>query len=152
VRFRALVTRGAGRMRTLKLTCLVLCVLSSVAMVRDGLALRSPVVNGTTVEHGILGIAVSLALAVFWACALYGVQHRVPVVWTLGWVVIVGGYVALVIQASSSIVTRLPGGIDRWIPLIAVVMGGGAITVYWCLWWHRQRSYFEPRTSLDVVP
>lgn len=128
-------------MRLVKFACLMLCLLSTAAVVREALAFLSPSVSGTSHGHAALGIVVSLVLSIFWASALYGIQKRAPIIWRLGWVVIVGSFSAFAARAVS-VVNNLRGGVDREILSIVVLTGGGAVALYWSIWWYRRRGYF----------
>jgi hypothetical protein len=104
--------------------------------------------RGINWSHGGLhitkqaGIGVMLWLvfdALLYASMAYGIQRRVPVVWKLGWAVLIVSSLQFMIQGIATALF-LP---DGWAACIGIVVGGIAVTVYWGAWWKRQRSYFD---------
>jgi hypothetical protein len=97
-------------------------------------------------KHKGLGATLSLLLAVLYACAFYGIHKKAPLTWRLGWVAIAFGFLEFLAVALSS-TRRLPETVPPWIASVAIVVGGGAVALYWGLWWNRQKGYFSPRIS-----
>jgi hypothetical protein len=136
-------------MRALKLICLFFCALSVISIIQGVRVLESATAGTTSMKHGVVGTALSLVDAVFWAFAFYGIQKKIPMAWKLGWAVIVVGLVEFLILALSSII-KLPASSHPLFASAAVVVGGSAIALYWSFWWNRQRNYFVPgATSAD---
>jgi|SRR5690348_11767690 len=133
-------------MRMTKIICVVLCALSVFGIVRNGVILRSALANGASTSHALLGISASSALAIFWAYALYGISRKAPIIWKLGWIVIIGAYLIFTVRASQSIL-KVQEPTDRWIQLLFIVIGAGAITGFWCYFWAKQKGHFVPRPS-----
>jgi hypothetical protein len=81
----------------------------------------------------------SLFYALLYASAAYGIQRSVPVVWKLGWAVLIISSLQFMIGGLSSVL-RQPGA---WIGAAGILVGGALISVYWGRWWNRQRDYFH---------
>lgn len=83
----------------------------------------------------------SLVLAVILASMFYGIRARALFAWRMGWILIVGGYLIFAVRASLA-ARRSTAPADLWIAALASIIGGGALDMYWCFWWYRQRNYF----------
>lgn len=127
-----------------KIICTVLCAVSLFGVARNVAILRSVAASGKPLTHSIIGVSICLALAIFWAYGLYGIRKKAPIVWKLGWAVIIGGYLIFVIDASATILRAEQQPIDRWMLLCFVVISSSAIAAYWCYFWTKQKSYFAP--------
>ncbi|HKQ85218.1 MAG TPA: hypothetical protein VJS43_00475 [Candidatus Acidoferrales bacterium] len=133
-------------MSIVKLLCLTLCGMSVFGAVEGVHILRTGDI-GSALPHPILRTVFSVALAAFWASALYGVQKRKPIVWKLGWGVVLSGSMLFAAQAGRSILavrTRPDRAIQFWILEIFTT----ALCAFWCFWWHRQKTYFVSRREI----
>ncbi len=123
-----------------KICCLALFCVSVFGIVRNAQLISSE----TSVEHASLGLFACVLCALFWASALDGIFKRRPVVWKMGWPVIVTGYVLFAVDAGWSIlvVRKNP---DHPYVQFAVAEGAGALVcAYWCYFWYRYKDYFLP--------
>jgi hypothetical protein len=135
-------------MRTLKIVCLLFCLLSVASIIAGGHAVR-PAPFGTPVTgHGSVGMIWSFVNAVVFAGTFYGIHTRAPITWKLGWGVIVVGLLEFLYEALSSTM-KLPETAHPWIASAAVLIGGAAVALYWGLWWKRQKPYFARRSDAD---
>jgi len=78
-------------------------------------------------------------LALLYAGAAYGIHRRVPVLWKLGWAVLLISSVEFTVGRIASPLT-LP---DGWVACVGILLAGIAITLYWGAWWNRQKDYFH---------
>jgi hypothetical protein len=92
-----------------------------------------------TKQPGVGALVWSVLNALLYASAAYGIHRRLPVVWKLGWVVLIVSCLEFMIRGITSALT-LPGG---WAACIGIVVGGIFVTAYWGARWNRQRDYFQ---------
>jgi hypothetical protein len=131
-------------MTKLKSLCLFLG-LAYLAVALSGINAVSGTRSGMTVSHlnafgRIWAVAVALILATF----AYGLHRRMPIVWKAGFILLALGYIDAAVQAVTA-TYRAADAVSFssfWLPSALVVLVGGAVTIYWGLWWKRQRSYF----------
>ena|SRR5260221_8028732 len=128
-------------MRALKIVCLLFSLLS-VASVLTGVRAVNVTTSwglNITKQPGVGALLWSVFNALLYASAAYGIQKRLPVVWKLGWVVLVVSSLEFMIRAMGS-ATKVPGS---WVLCIGILVGAVAVTVYWGAWWNRQMGYFR---------
>ena len=128
-------------MRTLKVICLVFCLLSLASALTGIRAVHWSTSGGLNItkQRGVDVFLWSVLNALLYASAAYGIHRRVPVVWKYGWAVLIVSCLEFMIRGIDSART-LPGG---WAACIGIVVGGIFVTVYWGAWWNRQRDYFQ---------
>jgi hypothetical protein len=128
-------------MRTLKAICIlfcVLCIASALTGIRtihwstsEGLNITKQADFGNTLW--------SVFNALLYPGAAYGIHRRAPVVWKLGWAVLIISFLEFAIRGLS-VSLSLPNG---WVASVGILIGGIVVTVYWGAWWGRQRDYFR---------
>ncbi|HEY6388449.1 MAG TPA: hypothetical protein VIX91_22445 [Candidatus Acidoferrum sp.] len=128
-------------MRALKAICIffsLLCVVSALTGIRtvhwstsDGLNLTKQVGLGNTLW--------SVFNALLYAGAAYGIHRRAPVVWKLGWAILIISFLEFTIRGLS-LSLSLPNG---WVASVGILIGGIVVTVYWGVWWGREKDYFR---------
>ena len=117
-------------MRILKAMLMVACVMSAISIFR-------PIVQ----PGGTFGIVSSIVDTAVFGCAIYGIHRRAPLMWKLGFAIIVGLGAQFLIQSLiiwSSIGRATNARIESGFLTIATL----AVTAYWLFWWKRQRAYF----------
>jgi len=62
-----------------------------------------------------------------------------PVLWKLGWAVLLISSLEFTVGGIASALT-LP---DGWVACVGILVAGIAITLYWGAWWNRQKDYFH---------
>ncbi len=128
-------------MNKLKIMCLVFCVLPLASMLPHGhIVTPAPLASGVA-AHGPLHALWFGINFIFFAGAYYGIQKRAPVMWRVGWGLIVFGVSEFLILALSATV-KFPATDHPWIASFAVVVGATVVASYWGFWWMRQKSYF----------
>jgi uncharacterized membrane protein len=141
--------------KTLKIICILFCVLSLVSGLTGVRSFHASISAGKSVNSSAnIVISKNIAFriyaflnAILCGAAAYGIHKKVPATWKLGWVVLVVSLLnALVSALSSSLKLPLP---DRWIASSAIVIGICAVAIYWGLWWKRKRNYFETPGKSD---
>lgn len=109
----------------------VACVMSAISIFR-------PIV----LPGGKFGIVSSIIDTAVFGCAIYGIHRRAPLMWKLGFAIIVGLGAQFLMQSLiiwSSILGRATNArIESGFLTIATL----AVTTYWLFWWKRQRPYF----------
>jgi hypothetical protein len=72
----------------------------------------------------------------------YGIQRRLAIAWTFGWVLLIVFFFELLIESLPSILRQTPdpGG---WIASVVVAIGFSAVAAYSGRWWNRQKGYFS---------
>lgn len=127
-------------MRTLKIACAFFAFLSLATTLTGTRAINWSYGGLHIAKHAGIGVMLcSLFDALLYASVAYGIQRRVPVVWKLGWVVLIISSLQFMIGGPSSVL-RQPGG---WIGAAGILVGGVLVAVYWGRWWNRQRDYFH---------
>jgi hypothetical protein len=128
-------------MRALKIICILFCLLSLASALTGMSAVHWSTSGGLHVrkQGGVGALLWSVFNALLYASAAYGIHRRVPVVWKVGWAVLIASSLEFMIRGIGSALT-LPGG---WVACIGIVVGGIFVTVYWGAWWNRQRDYFQ---------
>jgi hypothetical protein len=127
-------------MRTLKIACAFFAFLSLAATLTGTRAISWSFGGLHITKHAGIGVMFgSLFNALLYASAAYGIQRRVPVVWKLGWAVLIISSLQFMIGGLSSVL-RQPGA---WIGAAGILVGGALVSVYWGRWWNRQRDYFH---------
>ena len=125
-------------MKILKAICLVLTVIY-LAAVGIGPLPQS------TIHDPVAFRLVCFTSALAFAGLYYGIAKRLPAVWKLGWIAVIGIPIIVIFGALSS-TTSLPSP-DNWIASLLIVFSGAAILSVWAIWWKRQRAYFNPSPS-----
>lgn len=131
-------------MKLLRNLCLLLGVVYLAAGL-SGIRAVSATPSGTLISHlSTFGRIFALVAAGVLATFAYGIHTRVRSVWKAGFVVMALSYIYLVVGGlrATYYATQVPSFSTFWLPSGLVVLGGGAVTVYWALWWKRQRSHF----------
>ena len=133
--------RTVIKMRTLKIVCVLLCVLSLASALTGIRAIRWSTFGGLDIakQTGVGATLWALLNALLFASAAYGIHRRIPAVWKLGWAVLIFSCLEFMIRAIGSALI-LPEG---WAACIGIVVGATVVTVYWGRWWNRQRDYFR---------
>jgi hypothetical protein len=117
-------------MRILKAMLVVACVMSAISIFR-------PIV----LPGGTFGIVSSIIDTAVFGCAIYGIHRRAPLMWKLGFAIIIGLGAQFLIQSLiiwSSIGRAATARLESGFLTIATL----AVTMYWLIWWKRQRPYF----------
>jgi len=118
-------------MRILKAMLVVACIMSAISIFR-------PIV----LPGGTFGIVSSIIDTAVFGCAFYGIHRRAPLIWKLGFAIIVGLGAQFLMQSLaiwSSILGRATNApIESGFLTLATL----AVTTYWLFWWKRQRHYF----------
>jgi len=125
-------------MRTLKIVCILFCLWSVVSIFTGSIFTFSSPSGQIEMRHYGSGTFYSVANALMFALAYYGIHRRAPIVWKLGWGFLAILYLEFLIQALSSSVKQPQG----WIASIAIAIGSLLVALYWGFWWKRQRSFF----------
>jgi len=126
-------------MRTLKIVCVFFCLLSLASALTGTRAIDWSSGGLHITKHAGIGVMLwSVFNALLYATAVYGIHRRVPMVWKLGWVVLIISSLHFMIGGVSSVL-RQPGG---WVGAAGILIAGVLVTVYWGRWWNRQRDYF----------
>lgn len=128
-------------MRILKAICILFCLLSVVSALTGIRIFHWSTSDGLNItrQGGLLNTLCSLFSSLLYATAAYGIHRRMPVVWKLGWAVLLVTFLEFTIGGVSSVL-RQPGG---WIGAAGILVGGVLVAVYWGRWWNRQRGYFH---------
>jgi len=128
-------------MRTLKAICIVFCLLSVVSALTGIRSFHWSTSDGLNItrQGGLINTLWSVFSSLLYATAAYAIHRRIPVVWKLGWVVLIVSFLEFTIGGVSSVL-RQPG---RWIGAAGILVGGVLVAVYWGRWWNRQRGYFH---------
>jgi hypothetical protein len=128
-------------MRTLKAICILFCLMSVVSAITGIRTFHWSTSGGLNItsQGGIVNALWSVFNSLFYASAAYGIHRRIPVVWKLGWAVLIVSFLEFTIGGVSSVL-RQPGG---WIGAAVILVGGMLVSVYWGRWWNRQRGYFH---------
>lgn len=132
-------------MRLLKYICLILStVYLGAALI--GIRAASGTAAGIRISHlddfgRIEALGAALVLALF----AYGIHTKARITWKAGFVLLTISYIFSAVAAVRATyhVALTPSFSTFWLPAGLVALGGGAVTVYWALWWRRQRSYFQ---------
>lgn len=125
-----------------------LCLLLGAVYLAAGIiGIRAISVNSseTLISHlDAFGRVWALGAAAALVALAYGIHTRVRIVWRAGFIALALNYFYLAVGAVSATyqAARVPSFSNFWLPSVLVVLGGGAVTVLWALWWKRQRSYF----------
>jgi hypothetical protein len=122
----------ASRVRILKFTCLVVCVLSVSFIIAGRVPIRD--------------VPVELAYASLYAAAFYGIQKRAPIVWKAGRIVLCFGVLDFFIE-TLPFTRKMPEASHPWVVRALILVGGTLVGLYWGFWWRRQKSYFSPGTN-----
>jgi hypothetical protein len=133
-------------MRALRIFLAFFCVWSVVDFVLAVHAILSPWHRSSSARHESLVMAASLVAALLYASALYGIHKRTFTVWKLGWGFLAVQYLGWLFQGLR-MALQVPQADSPWAASAAVVIGGGAVALYWGFWWNRQRSYFVQPAS-----
>jgi hypothetical protein len=128
-------------MRTLKAICILFCLLSVVSAATGIRNFHWSTSDGLNItrQGGIVHTLWSIFSSLLYASAAYGIHLRIPVVWKVGWAVLIVSFLEFTIVGVSSVL-RQPGG---WIGAAGILVGGVLVAVYWGQWWNRQRGYFH---------
>ena len=131
-------------MRLLKIFCIFFCLFSLASAFTGVHAIQYSFVGNVVTrkiatDHSRLGVYLSLAYALLFAAAAYGIERRAMITWRLGFAYLLIAYLAFNIQVLLSTV-KLPQG---WIAAVAMVVASSLIFLWWRLWWKRQRGYFS---------
>lgn len=128
-------------MRTLKAICILWCLLSVVSALTGIRTFHWSTSDGLNItrQGGLGNTLLSVFSSLVYASAAYGIHRRIPVVWKLGWAVLIVSFLEATIGGVSSVL-RQPGG---WIGAAGILVGGVLVAVYWGRWWNRQRDYFH---------
>lgn len=128
-------------MRTLKAICILFFLLSVVSALTGIRTFHWSTSDGLNItRQGGLGNTLwSVFSSLLYASTAYGIHRRIPVVWKLGWAVLIVSFLEFTIGGVSSVL-RQPGG---WIGAAGILVGGVLVAVYWGRWWNRQRDYFH---------
>jgi len=114
-------------MRTLKIAC-VFCAFLLAATLTGTRGINWSYGGLHITKHAGIGVMLwSLFNALLYASAAYGIQRRVPVVWKLGWAVLVISSLQFMIGGLSSVL-RQPGG---WIGAAGILVVGALVSVCW---------------------
>jgi hypothetical protein len=84
------------------------------------------------------------------ACVLnvlifYGIQRRLFIIWKFCWAVLVLSFLQFLIAALPAIL-QSPGPFD-WVAAAFATISCLAVTIYWGIWWNRQKEYFSATDS-----
>jgi hypothetical protein len=128
-------------MRTLKAICILFCLLSVVAAFTGIRTFHWSTSDGLNItrQGGLVYILWAVFSSLLYASAAYGIHRRIPVVWKLGWAVLIVSFLEFTTGGVYSVL-RQPGG---WIGAAGILVGGVLVAVYWGRWWKRQRGYFR---------
>lgn len=128
-------------MRTLIAICILFCLLTAVSAVTGIRTFHWSTSDGLNItrQGGLVNTLWSVFSSLLYASAAYGIHRRIPVVWKLGWAVLIVSFLEFTIDGVSSVL-RQPGG---WIGAAGILVGGVLLAVYWGRWWNRQRGYFH---------
>jgi hypothetical protein len=135
-------------MRILKIICILLSLLSIAGVIHGAYMIHSAPAASAKMKHSVRATIESVALVVFWACAMYGIQKRTLITWKIGWAVIVGQLLALPVWALS-VTSTVPKTDHPGVAAASVIVGGAAVAAYWSLWWNKQKGYFVKPTSVS---
>jgi hypothetical protein len=130
--------------RTLKYLCLLVGI-CFVAAALTGIHAVSVKPSGTTISHfNTLGRIWAVAAAFVCAAFAYGIHIRARIVWKVGFVYLALSYIYFVAGGITGMYHAAPvkDFLSFWLPVGLAIVLGAAVTVYWSLWWKRQRSYF----------
>jgi hypothetical protein len=142
-------TRGASNMRLLKIICACFFAVSVASIIRGIHEFYLARAASEWMRRDILYLGLSLADAIFWGCAWYGIQVKAALAWKLGWFVAIVGLSEFIIRGVSS-TSRIPDPEHPLIASAAVIVVALIVGIYWCFWWKGQKSYFVSRLSSDA--
>jgi hypothetical protein len=128
-------------MRTLKAICILFCLLSVVSAFTGIRTFHWSTSDGLNItrQGGLVNTLWSVFSSLLYASAAYGIHRRIPVVWKLGWAVLIVSFLEFTIGGVSSVLSQ-PGG---RIGATGILVGGVLVAVYWGRWWNRQKGYFQ---------
>lgn len=117
-----------------------------LAAALTGIQAISGTSSGMRISHldtfgRIWALGASLVLAAF----VYGIHTRAQIAWKAGFVFLTLSYIySVVVAVRATYQAALAISFSTfWLPASLVALGGGAVTIYWALWWRRQSSYFQ---------
>ncbi|MGB9337285.1 MAG: hypothetical protein WCB14_19905 [Candidatus Acidiferrales bacterium] len=102
------------------------------------------------VIHGRPSVIWELVNALLYAAAFYGIHTKAPITWKLGWIALAASFLHFLFRAMSAIQT-IPKADHPAVAAVAVLVGAAAVTIYWGLWWNRQKYYFAPRSAKPQI-
>lgn len=118
-------------MRLLKAMLVVACIASAISIFRPIVPPGEPV--------GILLAAVDTAL---FGGALYGIHRRAPLMWKLGFAIILYLGASFLMQSLTMTRNSLGTAPNARIEAAFITVAAFAVTTYWLFWWKRQKPYF----------
>ena len=118
-------------MRVLKATLVVACLMSAISI------FRPPVLPGGT--FSMVSSIIDTAVLGF---AFYGIHRRVPLMWKLGFAIIVGLGAQFLIQSLIIWSSILGSATNARTQSGFLTLATLAVTTYWLFWWKRQKPYF----------
>ena len=118
-------------MRVLKAMLVGACVMSAISI------FRPPVLPG-----GTFGKVSSIIDTAVFGCAFYAIHRRVPLMWKLGFAIIIGVGAQFLMQSLIILSSIRGGATNARMQSGFLTIATFAVTTYWLLWWKRQRPYF----------
>src|ERR1035438_3302648 len=119
-------------MKALKLICLALCAVCIVVAITGIQSLHYTTQAGISVTRLTNAERLyELCGAAVFAAAFYAIHKRVAAMWTIGWFVLLTGYVKSILVAASGLLDNAhPSSFaEFWLPIGLVVITGAAVCI-----------------------
>ena len=118
-------------MRLLKAMLVVACIASAISVFR-------PIVP----PGGPVGIFLGMVDTVLFGGAFYGIHRRAPLMWKLGFAIILFLGASFLTQSLTMTWNTLGRAPNARIEAAFISVAALAVTTYWLVWWKRQKAYF----------
>jgi hypothetical protein len=131
-------------MNTLKYFLIISSILHTAAAIIGIQSWTSTSAGTTITRFTIAGRAYAFFFAVIFSALAYGIHKRVLISWKFGFLLLMSVYLTATLQAvirlynNAHVVTFSA----FWLPATASGIGFTIITLYFAIWWYRQRRYF----------
>ncbi|MGN6570314.1 MAG: hypothetical protein ACTHLO_02745 [Pseudolabrys sp.] len=134
-------------LRTLAVCVSALCLAASVTGIQTISVRTFGTVTDFNVTHmDILGRFFAFLIAIIFAVFALGIQVRAKITWKSGFILLALGYINFAVSAAIAThrVALAKGASTPWLLVALVAILGAAVSVFWGIWWKRQRAYFFP--------
>ncbi len=132
-----------NRLKFVALLFSVLCLTGTITGIQ-AISIRP---SGMDIAHlDVVGRYLSLIFAIVFAALAFGIHTKAEATWKAGFVLLALSYVYFVAGATMATYRAAPvkDFPSFWLPVGLVVVLGGGVSIYWGMWWKRQRAYFFP--------
>jgi len=132
-------------MRVLKVFCVIVCLVSAGRFVAIVHGIRLSQADSMLTTHSVIGMVGLLVIVLVYAVEFYGIHTKALFAWKLGWGILAATFLQFVLLGGSSAL-KVPETDHPWVALVAVVVVGSLVALYWSLWWKRQKDYFTAQS------